>query len=192
MRFAGVVLAGGKSRRMGRTKATVEVGGQAIADRVLDALRGAGAEPLMIVGGDPEELAGLSAPVVDDLTPGEGPVGGVLSALEHLQTRGGVDGALILACDLVDVSSDVLTSLVRASSSDLHNLAWVATTDRVEPTCALWSLSARPIVAERFETGERALHRVLSEVPHRTVAVDLRALRNVNRPEDLLSDGPDR
>ncbi|MGA9277191.1 molybdenum cofactor guanylyltransferase [Ilumatobacter sp.] len=188
VKIAGVVLTGGASRRMGRTKATIDVDGRPMADHVLDALRGVGAEPLILVGGDASELADLSAPVVDDQSPGAGPVGGVLSALDHLAKLDTVDAALILPCDLVSVTSDTLWPIVEAAVGDGMSLAWVAATERLEPMCTLWSLNARGVIRERFVAGERALHRVIAEIPHTTVTVDPAGLRNVNRPEDLGGD----
>jgi molybdopterin-guanine dinucleotide biosynthesis protein A len=163
-----------------------------MADRVIDALRAVGAEPVVLVGGDADELVALSAPVVTDRYPGEGPVGGVLSGLDHLAGSGAVDAALILSCDLADVSSDVLWPLVEAAAGDGRSQVWVAATDRMEPLCALWSLAARGTVRERFVAGERAVHRVIAELPHTTVTVDAPALRNVNRPEDLSPPESDR
>ena len=192
MRIAGVVLAGGASRRMGRTKALIDVEGTAMADRVLDTLRAVGAEPVVLVGGDADELATLSAPLVPDGYPGEGPVGGVLSALDHLAALDTVDAALILPCDLSDVTTDVLWPLIEAAVGDAHSRVWVAATDRMEPMCALWSLTARGTVRERFVAGERTLHRLIAELPHTTVTVDARALHNVNRPEDLSPPESDR
>ncbi len=192
MRVAGVVLAGGSSRRMGRTKALIDIDGRAMADRVLDALRAVGAEPVVLVGGDAVELAALSAPLIADLYPGQGPVGGVLTALDHLAVParrtglGVVDAALVLSCDLAAITPDSLWPLVEAAAGDSHGRVWVAATDRMEPMCALWSLAARGVVRERFVAGERALHRVIAELPHTTVTVDAPGLHNVNRPEDLL------
>ena len=228
MTFAGVVLAGGASRRMGRTKALLDIDGRAMADRVLDALRALGADPLFVFGGDPDELSVLDAPVVSDPRQGEGPVAGVLGVLEHLARTGpsvpgtfghgplvpgtfghgpsvpgtfghgplvpgtfghgpsgAVDGALILACDLADVTPDALRPVVVAAAGDRTSTVWVAATDRMEPMCALWSLSALAAVAASYAAGERALHRVIAEIPHVTVTVDGAALRNVNRPGDL-------
>lgn len=185
MTCAGIVLSGGASRRMGRTKATIEIDGRAMADRVLDALAAVGASPLLLVGGDHEELSALSAPVLDDRYPGDGPVGGILTALDHLAELGGIDNALVLSCDLADITSDTLWSILHASAGDGHSRVWVAATDRLEPMCALWSVSAREVVRDQFASGERAVHRVIAQLPHTTVTVDAAAVGNVNRPADL-------
>ena len=146
-----------------------------MADRVLDALRTVGAEPVLVVGGDADELAVLGAPVVADRFPGEGPVGGVLTALEHLAAASrpdAVDAVLVLPCDLADITADALRPLVEAAAGDAHSRVWVAATERMEPMCALWSIEARGVVRERFVAGERTLHRVITELPHTTVTVD--------------------
>ena len=177
---------------MGRTKALVEIDGRAMADRVVDALRAVGADPVVVVGGDADELARLSAPVVPDGYPGEGPVGGVLTALDHLAGRPGLDAVFVLSCDLADVTAGALWPLVEAAAGDDHSSVWVAASERLEPMCALWSIDARGVVRERFVAGGRALHRVISELPHTTVTVDADALRNVNRPEDLPGSESER
>jgi molybdopterin-guanine dinucleotide biosynthesis protein A len=183
MRLAGVVLAGGASSRMGRTKALVEVDGQMMADRVLDALRSVGAHPVVVYGGDPEELAGLSAPVVPDAYPGEGPVAGVLGALEYFADS--ATHVLVLPCDVAMMTGDAIRPLVDDAAGDAHSSVWVAATDRIEPMCAVWSIEARQVVAERFAAGERALHRVIGELPHVALTVEIEALTNINTPDEL-------
>lgn len=179
---------------MGRTKALIDVDGRAMADRVLDAARGLGIDDLVVVGGDADELDGLTAPVIDDLFPGQGPVGGVLSALDHFARAqiDPVDAVLVLPCDLVDVTADALWPLVEASVGDAHSRVWVAATDRLEPACAVWALEAREVVQQCFTDGERALHRLIGHIPHTTVTIDAAALRNVNRPSDLQPIDQDR
>lgn len=177
---------------MGRNKALIDIDGRAMAARVLDALRELGASPLLLVGGDPDELAALDVPVVADQAPGQGPVGGILTALDHLASLDDVEAAMILPCDLPGVSADALAPIVEAAAGDAHSRLWVAATDRMEPMCALWSLDARGTVRERFVAGERALHRVIAELPHVTVTVASAALHNANRPEDLPRHDGDR
>jgi molybdopterin-guanine dinucleotide biosynthesis protein A len=183
MRLAGVVLAGGASIRMGQTKALVEVDGRMMADRVLDALRSVGADPVIVYGGDPEELAALSAPVVSDAYPGEGPVGGVLGALEYLADF--ATHVLVLACDVAMVTADAIRPLVDDAAGDTRSSVWVAATERLEPMCAVWSIEARRVVAQQFATGERALHRVIGELAHVALTVEAEALTNINTPDDL-------
>jgi molybdopterin-guanine dinucleotide biosynthesis protein A len=76
----GAVLCGGASR-MGVDKATIPVDGVAMARRVADALAAAGCSPVSAIGGDPAELGRLGLDTVIDRYPGDGPLGGILTAL---------------------------------------------------------------------------------------------------------------
>ncbi len=183
MTLAAAVLAGGRSRRMGTTKALIEVDGRAMADRVLDAARSVGADPVVLLGGDPTQLASLSAPVVLDRYPGEGPVGGVLAALQHFE--GTADRVLILPCDLVDLDASTLLPLLEAEAGDGFSKVWVAASDRLEPMCAIWSTEAIGVIEDRFNAGERAVHAVISALPHVAVTVDPAGLVNINTPDQL-------
>ena len=183
MTLAAAVLAGGRSSRMGRTKALIEVDGRAMADRVLDVARSLGADPVVILGGDPRELSELSASVVPDRYPGEGPVAGVLGALRHFE--GVADRVLVLPCDLVDLDAATLLPLLEAEAGDGFSQVWVAATERLEPMCAIWSVTAADRVQERFDAGERALHAVIGELPHVAVTVDPAGLTNINTPDQL-------
>lgn len=183
MTLAAAVLTGGRSRRMGTTKALIEVDGVAMADRVVAAARGVGAEPVLLVGGDPAALASLSAPVVPDLYPGEGPVAGVLAALRHVRDH--ADRVLVLPCDLAHIDADTLFPLVEAEAGDGFSQVWVAATDRLEPMCAIWSVQALDRIQQCFDAGERATHAVIGELPHVAVTVDPAGLRNINTPDEL-------
>ncbi|MET0325634.1 MAG: NTP transferase domain-containing protein [Ilumatobacteraceae bacterium] len=179
---AGAVLCGGASRRMGTDKAFVEVDGVPMAERVAAALAAAGCAPVAFVGGDGALLARLGRPVYDDRWPGEGPVGGVLTALVELD-----DDVVVAACDLALLGERsvqlVVAEAARAPAADVV----VATTDRLEPGLALWRRKARSAVDEQFRSGTRALHRLVGALASVTVAVDPVELRNVNTTADLTA-----
>lgn len=168
---------------MGRTKAVIEVDGRAMADRVIDAARAVGADPVVLLGGDPIELGILDAPFVHDQYPGEGPVAGVLGALRHFE--GTADRVLVLACDLAHVDAATLLTLLEAEAGDGVSQVWVAATDRLEPMCAIWSVDAVERVQHLFDAGERAAHVVIGELPHVAVTVDPAGLVNINTPDEL-------
>lgn len=191
--IAGVVLTGGASRRMGRTKALVEVDGIPLADRVATALRGGGCDPVVAIGGDPEELAALSVPVVPDRHPGHGPLGGILHGLELFgaasPTGCSTDWMVAVACDLPDLTPAVVRELTAADvATDTVDVV-VARTHRLEPAVAMWSLAALAAVSSMHRRGERALHRVIGGLRCVEVGVDATALRNVNTPDDLHRRG---
>lgn len=185
--LVGAVLTGGASRRMGRDKALIQIEGVRMVDRVAAALAAAGCSNVVAIG--PRQLAGDLAHI-DDLYPGEGPLGGVLTAMGSVAS---VDSWLcVVACDLPWLDVDSIDALHRAAASAAaagHNAAEVdvvvARTDRIEPLCALWNSSCRDAVQQAFDSGQRSLLEVFKVLNVVEVPVRPLALRNVNTPEDL-------
>jgi molybdenum cofactor guanylyltransferase len=175
---AGAVLCGGSSRRMGTDKALLEVDGVAMAERVARALTAGGCSPVAFVGGD-LSLNRFGRPVLVDRWPGEGPLGGVLTALMH------TDGADVVAaaCDLPLLDGPTVGTLIAATNPDVDVV--VASSDRLEPGLAWWSGGARQRIEQLWDAGVRALHEVITELRSVEIPVDPAVLRNVNAPSDL-------
>jgi molybdenum cofactor guanylyltransferase len=96
--WTGVVLAGGRSSRMGRDKALIEVDGRTLLDRALDKLEPHVQELLVI--GDPGKYGHVGPFVFADDIPGVGPLGGILTAMRYASN----DRLLVLACDMPNVT----------------------------------------------------------------------------------------
>src|SRR3954464_995152 len=105
MGIAAAVLAGGASRRMGADKATLEVGGVALALRVLAAAAGV-ADPVALVAPAGHPATSLGGRVLPD--PGQGPLAAVAAALAGLDAP----RVLILAADHPDLEPGLLRLLV--------------------------------------------------------------------------------
>jgi len=181
--LVGAVLTGGASRRMGRTKALVEVGGVAMAELVATALSDAGCEPVVLYGGDASELGVLGRPVLPDQDPGSGPLGGILGVLELFGAQ--ATAALVVACDLAHLSAADLRMLVDAAAESPRSDVVVAHAGRIEPACALWRTACAGRVRASFDAGERAIHRVLADLDTVEVRLPAASLRNINTPDDL-------
>ena len=181
----GVVLCGGRSSRMGTDKSLLPVDGVPMARRVADALIAGGCGRVVAVGGDPEGLAAVGLEVVPDGWPGEGPLGGVLTALRAIGPD--ADAVVVVACDMPYLSGATVSALVTALQADHALLAAVGRTDRIEPLCAVWRLSATATLADALAAGERRLHAVLAGLPVAEVAVPGADVVNINAPGDLGS-----
>ncbi|MFM8794000.1 MAG: molybdenum cofactor guanylyltransferase, partial [Acidimicrobiales bacterium] len=94
--FTVAVLIGGDSSRMGCDKATYQVDGIAMANRVADAGKTAGADEVLMIGGSQARAKSLSGTWKKDAFPGEGPLGGVITALKA-STH---DSVVVLSCDM--------------------------------------------------------------------------------------------
>jgi molybdenum cofactor guanylyltransferase len=186
------VLTGGASRRMGRDKALVEVAGRSLLTVAADALRDAGANPVLAVGGDAVALLEVEPRLiaVDDLHPGEGPLGGILTAFAAARTVTPDPSTLVVvvACDMPALDGATIRELVDAAVAEpAAGLAAAIVDGRPQPLTGVW----RPALAEAvlraaFDAGERAPRRLLD----RLVVVGVHglhpeALADVDRPEDL-------
>ena len=204
--FTGAVLTGGASRRMGRDKALLDVGGVPLALRVASVLGAAGAARVLAVGGDGHALRALGLEWCPDDHPGEGPLGGILTALGSAST----DVVAVVATDLPDLTPDAVARVVgalthevdvalattahaapptsgdAAASAPPRHLDDAARPPRLEPLCGAWRRRAEPALRHAFVArGERAIHRALDGLVVARVPLPAPWLRNVNTPADL-------
>jgi molybdopterin-guanine dinucleotide biosynthesis protein A len=179
--FAGVVLTGGRSERMGRDKALLVIDGETMAARVARALIDAGATEVLCVGGDVEGLRALGLQAVVDDHLDAGPLGGLLTGM----ARGAEPITVVTPCDLVAPSAASFRSLVRAlAGGGADALAALPVVGgRWRPLPAALRSSAGPLLAEAFAEGERAVHRAMECLEF--VAIDVGALTDADAPEDL-------
>ena len=178
--FEAFVLTGGRSERMGRDKALLEIDGVPMARRVTDALERAGAARVRCVGGDVEALTALGLDALDDEHPGAGPLAGVMVALkastQHL--------TLVAPCDLIDPRPERFAELVVGLVGSARAQAAVPLVDgtwRPLP-CALRS-TALTRLGDAFAAGERAVHRGLAELER--IEVDAGSFPDADTPDDL-------
>jgi molybdopterin-guanine dinucleotide biosynthesis protein A len=180
--FAAAILTGGQSHRMGADKAFLTVDGAVMVDRVASALRTAGASSVLAVGGDLARLRAAGLVAVVDPHQGEGPLGGLLTALE---VAGG-QALVVVATDLAWLTDATVRALVLGLAADPTADVAAAVGGRREPLCAAWR-PERCVAAVRgaFAAGERAVHRVMAGLAVVDVAVAPHSVRNANHPDDL-------
>lgn len=177
--FTVAVLIGGDSSRMGSDKATFQVDGIEMANRVAKAAADAGAGEILLVGGTQARAKGLAGTWKKDLYPGEGPLGGVITALKASSH----DAVVTLSCDMPFITPAVITSLV-SGLSDAQ--ASVGRTDRLNWLCSAWSKDeCLPSLQTVWKRNERAVHRAAVLLDVMEVPVPAVAVRNINTLADL-------
>jgi molybdopterin-guanine dinucleotide biosynthesis protein A len=164
---------------MGRDKALLPFRGGTLVGTVAEAVRTA-ARNVTLVGS--LRHAGLGYGVAPDLFPGEGPLGGILTALDHSRE----DWNLIVACDMPAVSADFLCQLLdKASASDAGVLLPIGPSGRLEPLCAVYHRSSRQALHAAFARGVRKIATALEQVPCTFApATETLCFQNANTPED--------
>ncbi|CAB4663387.1 unannotated protein [freshwater metagenome] len=179
--FTVAILIGGDSSRMGVDKATFEVDGVAMANRVSQAASEAGAKEILLVGGTQAKAKKLTGVWKKDLYPGQGPLGGVITAVKSASN----DAVVVLSCDMPFITGSVISSLVRGLQDAQ---ATVGRTDRLNWLCAAWSKDeCLTTLQSVWKREERAVHRAAVLLDVAEVPVPAMAVRNINEPSDLLS-----
>ena len=182
-----LLLAGGRSSRMGRDKALIEVGGVACIARVASALAAAGCEPIRIAVAQPEDVEryglvmpdGLDIEWVLDAFTHAGPIEAVVEALSDPLVSD-VDSIQLCPVDVPWITADLFFELEKTlAPGDL--LAIPADPQRIHPLLA----RVRPAVASTIGDDRRPLHVQFSEMEHSTLLTETAILRNINTPDDL-------
>lgn len=186
----GLVLAGGKSTRMGRDKASMVLrdDGVSQARRSIDLLTGCcEAVHLSLRDGQPapEGVGGVG--IVRDSGGARGPLAGILAALES------APGAawLVLACDLPFVTPALLAGLVRARRVDRPFVAYASAREGLpEPLCAVYESRALPVLRRHAAEGRYCPRRIMIDEDAVLLPLPERcanALANINAPADLVT-----
>jgi molybdopterin-guanine dinucleotide biosynthesis protein A len=181
--FAAVLLAGGRSSRMGSDKAALVVDGQPLWQRQLATLRALHPRELFISGRSDGPYATAGVEIVEDTIPGLGPLGGIAVALRYSASP----LVVILAIDLPAMTPDFLGAMLKGGRALVPQNARY-----FEPLAAVYPKSALPIAEEMLRDEDRSMQRFVRRlvdaglVQSRPVEPGEVALfRNVNRPEDL-------
>ena len=188
----GIILAGGRSQRMGTNKALLPLPGnpsETFLARLVSTLTPLCAE-VLVVARDPAQFANSAVPdtrMVFDQRPGAGPLMGLYSGLKAMQSP----TALVIAVDMPFAQPALLTFLLACYQQDTLVVPIVEGVPQV--LLALYPRSILPRIEALLEQGKRAPRALLEVAPVRYIAeaqlreVDpqLRSFVGVNTPEEL-------
>ena len=184
----GVLLAGGKSRRMGEDKRYLVVGEQTLLERGLAVLRSIFQEVLVVIAQDSPPLD-VEARVVRDLVPDCGSLGGLYTGLTQATTP----YIFVVACDMPFLDPAVIAQFT--SRRDTADIVMAKLAARLHPMHALYSKQCLPVVEQMIRArqlkiqemvSQSSLHvRYVTEADLRILDPSGRSFQNVNTPEDL-------
>jgi molybdopterin-guanine dinucleotide biosynthesis protein A len=182
----GLVLAGGRSRRMQADKAAVAYGGRPQLAVAFDLLaRHVGRAWVSVRADQAGEPLRAGYPQIVDGTAGRGPIAGIIAA----QSQHPEAAWLVLACDLPQLDDATLSALVARRDTTRLATAFLSRHDGLpEPLCAIYEPRSREAILAQVESGRDcprkflAEHDVLLLEPVATAALD-----NANTPEDAAA-----
>lgn len=186
--LAAVVLAGGQSRRMGRDKATLTLGGERLVDRAVR-IAGEGFTEIVVVRGHPDRPAipAVAARQVTDELPGQGALGGIHAGLQAIEAP----AAVVIACDMPLLEGAFLTWL--AGQLGDHAVAVPRSASGLQPLCAAYDRACLPAIEKSLARGQRQVFAFYPQVRTRELRPSEgdpwpgseERFTNVNTPEDL-------
>jgi molybdopterin-guanine dinucleotide biosynthesis protein A len=168
---------------MGRDKALLPYRGATLARTVADAVRAAAGQVAFVGSVRRHGLLGYG--VVPDLWVGEGPLGGILAALQN----SAADWNLIVACDMPELRTDFLRQLLDAADCcEGDALVPIGPSGRLEPLCAAYHRNSRQGLYQAFARGVRKIAVALEAVRTVTWPIpEVSCFQNVNTPEEWAS-----
>ncbi|MGB2636903.1 MAG: molybdenum cofactor guanylyltransferase [Candidatus Acidiferrum sp.] len=189
--FHGFLQAGGGSTRFGTDKALVRLGGKTMLQRTGELLSGV-CEEVRIVA--PAAKYGNEAwPVIADQWPGEGPLGGILSALDTIQNFASATAwALIVSCDMPFLTQEFLVFLRDCALQSSAHVVAPRSSVGLEPLCACWRADAAAAIRNSFDAGTRKVTEAMKRLPMEVLDEpvwkrfdsDNRLFWNMNTPDD--------
>ncbi len=184
--LAAFILAGGKSTRMGTDKAFVTFNGRTLLERACALARSVAADVRIV--GDPAKFAEFH-PVVEDIFPGCGPLGGIHASLRASSS----DLNLMLAVDMPLVTTGLLDYLIERARDSPATVTVPRSATGFEPLCAVYRRAFADAAQHALEQGRHKIDalftgestQVISEDDLKGKGFSAETFRNVNTPEEL-------
>lgn len=188
-----VVLAGGRSTRMGKDKALLMLGGTPLVAHVLERLRPQARAVAINANDDPSRFAALEVPVLADTVAGyPGPLAGLLAGMEWAKSVGAT-GIVTIPTDSPFIPGDLVARLATSQSNPTHPVL-AASCGRRHPVVALWPVALADALRDFLAASETFKVSVFADrcgaisVDFPAIELDGRTIDpffNVNTPEDF-------
>ena len=184
MMESAVILAGGKSTRMGRNKALLDFGGEPLIARLCGILK-EGFREVVISANDPETYEFLSVPVIRDVYAAGGSLAGIHAGLLHSRTQ----YCFFVACDMPFVNIELVRYLARFAKD--FDIVIPVSKNGLEPLHSFYSRDCIPHIEKQMKTKNLKIMDFFPCVKVREISLDEMRICdpeclsyfNVNTPE---------
>lgn len=171
---------------MGSDKTSMRVDGDLLIARVVSALGNSAS--IHLVGGSGDLATPLGVRWIEDLHPGAGPLGALLTGMRATSE----DIIVGTACDLPHLRRDTVSALVHELVRSGADVAAPLINGRLQWHVAAWRRTAEPVVDRAFADGVRSLHRVGHRLGLTAVVFSqVDEFVDLDTPEDVLREFPE-
>jgi molybdopterin-guanine dinucleotide biosynthesis protein A len=159
----GYILVGGGSTRFGRDKALVEFGGKPMLARMIELMQGAAGKAKLVAL--PGKYRGYDVEIVADQWPGEGPLGGIITALEDAaKSSRKSEWNLMVSCDMPFLTKEWLKFMCGHAAESRAQVVLPHSASGPEPLCACYRTNTAGALRAAFESGVRKVTEGLKHV----------------------------
>ena len=191
--ITGVILAGGKSSRMGFCdKALIRLGGTPLIEHVIRNSSNQVGQLVISANRNPEKFEYLELPLIPDIKQAyAGPLVGILSAMYWMISAGKGPDSTYLACFPVDVPcfpDTLIKQLTRALETQCKRVAWSEGRGQTQPLFSLWSLETLPVIEQAVANGQfgpKLIMPLIDNVLVKFENTDHRHFLNINTKKSL-------
>lgn len=179
----GIILAGGKSSRMGSDKGLLKLLNKSLVEHAIDILNPCCED--IIISSNNKEYEKFGFPVIGDIYKEKGPMGGIHAALNATATKKN----LILSCDMPFITKELLSFLIEKQEDSIAVIP--VHKDRPEPLCGIYSTKILPYIEQSISNKELKLMDLLNFVSALFPIVDSEdfykpdLFNNINSKTDL-------
>lgn len=179
MTIGCVILAGGKSSRMGTDKALLSIEDKNFINKLCDTF--SFFEEKIIASGDREVPADITWSTISDVYPYHGPIGGLHAALTNCLS----EAVFVTACDNPLIKRAILDRLLIEMTEDTDVVITVTEDGKYHPLCGIYRKSVGKIMEEQILSGNNRMMHVLKKVRVKYLEVNSEeyGLYNINTPE---------
>jgi len=179
--ITGVIMAGGKSSRMGSDKGLLLFKGKMLVQYGIDLLTPFCSE--LLISTNNSDYLQFGLPLIADEIPYCGPMGGIYSSLKASKT----EYILVVACDMPFVSATTINLLLE----NIRGFDCVVpmVKDKLEPLCGVYSKSLIKVIEDQIQMKELALSNMILNSNYRIIYItnEVNDFMNLNTPEDFTN-----
>ncbi len=180
--LTGIILAGGKSRRMGKDKGLIIFKGKPFIKYIIEALQPLVNE-IVIVSDDEAYDVFMETTRIPDRIPASGPLGGIYTGLDYIKTP----YAIVLSCDIPKIKTDSLEKLTRHITIE-NDVVQYEYDGETMPLIAVYKKECKITCLSLLEKDKRRVRSLIDELQVKTIQVPESIkdqVININTPEEL-------
>ncbi len=178
-KITGIILAGGKSSRMGTNKALLSYKGKSLIEHNIALIKPFCSE--ILISNNNNDFNELGYNIVKDNYFNVGPLAGIEACLRKSSN----EINFIISCDLVVLSKSVISSLIEKCNNDVDAIIPLLGKNTLQPLCAIYKKKILFQLIYQIEKGDYAVYSLLNYITTQYVTInDSFDLLNINTPDD--------